>query len=55
MRVAFLDIFSVLGGSLGGEHGGHFLVLMEHNCALMGGRNGGNSVNEGAGTGKNEL
>ena len=31
MRVAFLDIFTVEGGSSEGKHGGNFLVLTEQN------------------------
>ena len=31
MRVAFLDIFTVSGGSSEGKHGGNFLVLTEQN------------------------
>ena len=31
MRVAFLDIYTVEGGSSEGKHGGNFLVLMEQN------------------------
>ena len=31
MRVAFLDLYTVEGGSSDGKHGGNFLVLMEQN------------------------